>query len=429
MANTILTPTVITREALRVLHQKITFLSNVNKQYDSRFRDSGGGKPGLSLNVRMPAKYTVTKSAITNLASNAAASYQDFVERSTPVVIASQYHVDVSFTNAELNMGLNQFSDQVLNPAMAQLAANMEADAAAQAMKVVANYSGDYSAALSYIGFSRNGQRLSEQLAPLSGRKAVLCPSAVADFGDATKGLFHDSGEITKHYVEGKMGRTGGFEVYESSLIPSHTVGSLAGSCVTTGAANGTLTTATTWVSQTAVSVTGATAGTTLKAGDILTFGTLADGFVDCHPESKAFYGRLKTFVVQSDITLTTQASTYNVTVKPGIMTGSGNAYQNCILTGADTSGLTVTNWGAASTTIAQSLFYHPDAFTMVTGDLEDVGKYGSWGARDVLDGISMRIGRQWDIANDRFPCRIDVLWGFSELYPELASRGVSKVA
>ena len=427
MANTLHTPTVITREALRILHQKLTFLGNVNKQYDSRFKDSGGGKPGLSLNVRMPAKYTTTKNAMTNLASVAAASYQDMVERSTPVVHASQYHVDVSFTNAELSLGLNDFSAQVLEPAMAQLAASMEADALTQAMKLVANYSGDYSAALTYVGFARNGQRLSDQLAPLSNRKAVLCPSAIVDFGDATKGLFHDSSEIEKHYREGRMGRTGGFDVYESSLVPTHTTGSLAGSPVTTGAANATTTTATSWVSQTDVSVTGATSGTTIKAGDILTFGTLADGFVDCHPESKVSYGRLKTFVAQADVTLTTAATAYTITVKPGIMVGSGNAYQNCIMTGADTSGLTVTNWGAASTAIAQSLFYHSDAFTLVTADLEDVSRYGSWGARQTMDGISMRIGRQWDIANDRFPCRIDVLWGFAGLYPELASRGISK--
>lgn len=427
MANTVLTPTMITREALRVLHQKLTFLGNVNKQYDASFADSGG-KIGQTLNVRMPAKYTTQKSAITNLASNAAASYQDYVARSTPLTIASQYHVDVSFTNAELSLGLDDFSKRILNPAVAQLAASMEADALAAAMKLVANYSGDYSAALSYVNFARNGQRLSEQLAPLSDRRVVMSPNAVVDFGDAIKGLYHDSSNVQEAYVEGRLGRTHGFDVYESSLVPTQTTGSLAGSPVTTGTANATTTTATSWVSQTDVSVTGATSATTIKAGDILTFGTVGDGFVDCHPESKASYGRLKTFVVQSDVTLTTAANTYTVTVKPGIMVGSGNAYQNAIMSGADTSGLTVTNWGAASTTVAQSLFYHQDAFAFVTADLEDVSRYGSWGSRQVMDGISMRIGRQWDIANDRFPCRIDVLWGFAGLYPELASRAISKI-
>ena len=427
MANTVLTPLVITREALRVLHQKSTFLGQCNTQYDSRFQDSGG-HIGNTLNVRMPTKYSTSKSAITNLQSNAAASYQDSVERSTPIVVASQYHVDVSFTNAELSLGIDDFSKRIIEPAISQLAASMEGDAALQAYKLVANYTGDYSGAMSYKSFQQNGQKISENLGSLMSRTACLNPQSTVDFNDAVKGLFQDSSEIQKHYREGRMGRTGGFDIYESTLMPAHTVGTIAGAPLLTGTANATTTTATTWVSQTDVSVTGATGGTTLKAGDVLTFGTLADGFVDCHPESKASYGRLKTFVVQADLTMTTATSTYTVTVKPGIMVGSGNAYQNAIMTGADTSGLTVTNWAAASSTVGQSLFFHEDAFTFVTADLEDVSKYGSWGARAVMDGISMRVGRQWDIANDRFPCRIDVLWGFAGLYTETASRHINKI-
>lgn len=408
MPNSILTPTQITREALRVLHQKLNFLSNVNTQYDNRFAQSGA-KIGTSLNVRMPSKYNVRKTAT--------ASYNDHVERSTPIVNASQYGVDVSFTSVELTMSLDDFSKRVIDPAMAQLAATIEGDALAAAYKLVPNYTGTTSTDLAYLAFQQNGQKLTESLAPAGERFAVLNPRSRAQFTNDVKGLFQDSQNIKEQYREGIVGRTGGFDVYENTLVPSHTIGTLAGAALTTGAANATTTTANSWVSQTDVSVTGATSNTTLKAGDIVTFGTLADGFVDCHPETKTSYGRLKTFVVQSDVTLTTQANTYTVTVKPGIMVGSGNAYQNAIMTGADTSGLTVTNWGAAGTAVGQSLLFHKDAFAFVTADLEDVSRYGAWGARETMDGISMRIGRQWDITNDRFPCRIDVLWGFAGLY------------
>jgi hypothetical protein len=97
-------------------------------------------------------------------------------------------------------------------------------------------------------------------------------------------------------------------------------------------------------------------------------------------------------------------------------------------MTGSDTSGLTVTNWNAASTQVGQSIFFHKDAFAFVTADLEDVSKFGAWGARETLDGISMRLGRQWDIANDRIPARFDVLWGFAGLYASdgLASRHIN---
>jgi hypothetical protein len=45
------------------------------------------------------------------------------------------------------------------------------------------------------------------------------------------------------------------------------------------------------------------------------------------------------------------------------------------------------------------------------------------------LDGISMRIVRQYDINNDKFPCRLDVLWGAKTLRPQHASACSSTAA
>ena len=411
MANSILTPTMITREALRVLHQKLNFVGNVNRQYDDRFAQSGA-KIGTSLNIRMPSKYTVRTGA--NL------SAQDHIERSTPLTVSSQYGVDVSFTSVELTMQLDDFSKRIIEPAMAQLAAKIESDALTAAYKLVPSYvNATTNAKMTYAYFQAAGATLARELSPLANRVALLNPASKVEFMDAVKGLFHDQTNIQKQYREGLMGRTGGFDVYENTLLPSHTTGTLAGSSVVTGEAN-TTTTANSWVSQTTLSVTGANSTTTLKAGDIITISY----HYAAHPESKANTGRLRRFVVQSDVTLTTAANAYAVTVKPGIMTGTGNAYQNVVLSGATVaSGAAVTLVGAAGTAFAQDLFFHEDAFVFATADLEDVSRYGAWGARDSMDGISMRIARQYAIGTDTIPCRIDVLAGFAGLYPELAVR------
>jgi hypothetical protein len=413
--NSLLTPTIITREALRILHSKLSFVGNVNRSYDDRFASSGG-KIGNTLNVRMPAKYKARKTA--------SYSAQNYVERSTPVVMASQYGVDVSFTSQELTLSLDDFSQRVLTPAVSQLAAEIEGDALAKAFQSVANFVGASSTTMTYKQFAQGGQALSEQLAPPDGRIALLNPLSRVEFSDATKGLFHDSTAIEKLYREGKMGRTSGFEVYENTLIGSHTAGTLAGTPLTTGANLGVSATTHTWAATTAVDIDGATSGTTVKAGDVLTFGTLGAGLVDCHPETKASYGKLKKFVVTADATVVT-AGTATVTVSPALIYGTGNAYQNCIRTKADTDNMTVTAWAAASANFGQNLQFHPDAFTAVFADLEDVGKYGSWGSRQNMDGISMRTARQYNIADDSFPCRIDVLWGFAALYPELAVKSI----
>jgi len=326
----------------------------------------------------------------------------------------------VSFTSVELTMSLDDFSKRIIDPAMAQLAAKIEGDCLADAYKLVPNYvNATTNAKMTYNYFQTMGAQLTRMLAPPSGRAALLNPASRVEFSDAIKGLFQDSQQIAQQYREGKMGRTGGFDVYESTLLPSHTNGTLAGSPVVTGEAN-TTTTANSWVSQTTMSVTGATSTTTLKAGDIVTISY----HYDCHPETKTNIGVLKRFVVQSAVTLTTAANAYAVTVKPGIMTGTGNAFQNVVLSGATVaSGAAVTLIGAAGGVFAQDLAFHEDAFAFVTADLEDVSRYGAWGARDTMDGISMRIARQYAIASDTVPCRIDVLFGFGGLYPELASR------
>jgi len=411
MANTILTPTMITREALRVLHGKLSFIGSVNRQYDDQFAKTGA-KIGTSLNIRMPSKYTVR--------TNATLAAQDHVERSTPLTVSSQYGVDVSFTTAELTMNLDDFSKRIITPAMAQLAAKLESDALTAAYKTVANYVGTTSTSMTYLQFQEAGGALTDNLAPYSDRTTLMRTLDRIKFADAVKGLFQSSENISEAYREGIMGRTGGFDVYESTFVPKHTRGSFAGSPLTTGASIGTSTTANVWASQTSLTIDTANTGTTLKAGDVLT----VSGVYDVHPETKVNTGALKKFVVQADLTLTTIGNTYTATVVPAMIYGVGNAFQNCVLSGvSDTDNNTVTAFGAASTTYGQSLAYHKDAFCFATADLVDVSEYGAWGARQSMDGISMRIAKQYAISSDTVPCRIDVLWGFAPLYPELAVR------
>lgn len=413
MANSILTPTMITREALRVLHGKLSFVGAVNRQYDDRFAKSGA-KIGTSLNVRMPPRYTVR--------TGASASYQDHVERSTPLTVNSQAGIDISFTSVELTMNLDEFSYVVLEPAMSQLAAHIENACIGDAVNLVANYNGltTTSGQVTFKQFDNQGSELTKNLAPYTDRCALLTPTSRNELVDALKGLFQDSKAISKQYREGMLGRTSGFDVFENTFLPSHANGSFAGAALTTGAALGTSTTSNAWVSQSEIAIDTATSTTALAVGDILTF----DGIYDVHPETKVNTGKLKNFVVQDAVTLTTLANTYTTNIKPGMIYGDGNAYQNCVLSGpSDTDNNTVTLIGVASQTYGENLAFHKDAFVFATADLIDVSEFGAWGSRQAMDGISMRLARQYDIANDAVPARFDVLYGFAGLYPELAIR------
>ena len=411
--NTNLTPTLITRKALMILHQKCNFLGACNRQYDDRFAQSGA-KIGQTLNIRMPAKYTVR--------TGATLTAQNHVERSTPLVADSQYGVDVSFTSVELTMDIDDFSERIIEPAMAQLAAKIEGDCMTDGKSLIPNYTNATTNALmTYKYFARGSSALTKNLAPLANRTALLSPDSRVEFSDAVKGLFESSTNIRQQYREGIMGRTGGFDVFENTLTPSHTTGTLAGSSVTNGTTLGTTNTSNVWSSQTTLSVDNATSATTLLKGDIITIGSA----YEAHPETKVSTGKLRTFVVQSDVTLTTLATAYSVVVKPALIWGSGNSYQNVSLDNADTDGLAVTLIGAVGSAFGNDIQMHKDAFAFCTADLEDVSVYGAWGARRTQDGISMRIAKQYAISSDTVPCRLDILFGFDGLYAQdgLANR------
>jgi hypothetical protein len=84
--------------------------------------------------------------------------------------------------------------------------------------------------------------------------------------------------------------------------------------------------------------------------------------------------------------------------------------------------GAAITFVGAASSQYAQNLVYHKDAITFATADLL-LPQGVDMASRQVHNGISLRVVRQYDINNDRLPCRIDVLYGYSAVRPQMAAR------
>ena len=138
-------------------------------------------------------------------------------------------------------------------------------------------------------------------------------------------------------------------------------------------------------------------------------------------PETKADRGYQQQFVVTAD----SGTSATTLAISPAIV--ATGAAQN-VTNGAANTQAIVKIGGGASALYQQSLFFHSlKAFTFVSADLIDVSKFGAWGSRQVMDGISMRIARQYDIVNDNIPCRIDVLYGYKTLRPQLACRVIAQ--
>lgn len=397
MPNSILTPTAVTREALRILHQKLNFIGNINRTYDDSFAKSGA-KIGDSLKIRLPNEYTVR--------TGATLSAQDTSEISTTLQVATQKGVDLNFTSVDLTLSLDDFSKRILDPAMSVLAANIEADALSMSLDVFQNVN-NIGSAITFGKLMASRKVLNDSLTPLDNNRSVLLNTQDnVDLVDSLKGLFQDSTAIKEQYREGSMGRTGGYDFYENTLMANTTTGTAA--AATGYTVNGAVTT------NGSTSVVLAAGANTFKKGDIITF-------VGCnrvHPETKADTGALQQFVVTADYA----GGAGTISISPAIYTSGGR--QNVVAAGI-ANGVAVAKVGGASAVYKPSLAFHKDAFAFATADL--VMPSGvDFSSRQVLDGISMRIVRQYDINNDKFPCRLDVLYGYKTIRPQLACRILS---
>lgn len=394
MPNTILTPTAVTREALRVLHQKLNFVGNIVRDYDDSFAKSGA-KIGDSIKVRLPNQYTVR--------TGATLSAQDTTENSVTLQVATQKGVDLNFSSAELTLSLDDFSQRIIEPAMSVLAANIEADALSMALDVYQAVNG-IGSAITLNRVLQGRKMLQDALAPADNqRTALLNTQDNVDLIDALKGLFQDSTAISKQYKEGIMGRTAGFDFYENTLLASQATGTAASA--TTYTVNG--------ANQTGSGVVVAAGATTFKKGDVVTFA----GCNRVHPETKADTGVLQQFVITADHA----GGAGTLQISPAIATSGGA--QN--VTASPTNGGAVTKVGGASAVYRPSLVFHKEAFAFATADLLMPGGV-DFAAREVMDGISMRVVRAYDINNDKFPCRLDVLYGYRTLRAQLAARILS---
>jgi ornithine carbamoyltransferase len=182
MSNTLLTDTAITREALRVLHQKLNFVGNITRDYDDSYAQKGA-KIGSDLRVRLPNQYVVR--------SGATLAAQDTVEQSTTLTVSTQKGVDLNFTSADLTLSLDDFSQRIIDPAMAVLAASVESDALSM-YKDVYQSVWNGGAAATYNKALDTRIKLQNALAPVNDRTMLLDPSAMADIIKDTKTLFQD---------------------------------------------------------------------------------------------------------------------------------------------------------------------------------------------------------------------------------------------
>jgi hypothetical protein len=410
MANNLLTISKITNEALMVLENELTFTGEVDRNYDDQFAVVGA-KIGQTVNVRRPGRFIGTTGPALNV--------EDFNETSVPVTLSTQFHVDTQFTTQDLALSLDMFSDRVLKPAIATIANKMDRDGLVMAKNNTANIVGTAGTApTGLITYLTAAAYLDSEGAPRDGRRSVIVePFTSATIVDSLKGLFVPTAQISSQYTKGLMGRdSGGMNWRMDQNVVSQTFGSYATATLSCNVTTATGFLSSGWAYSSTITIGSATAASTLNQGDTFTIA----GVYAVNPQNRQTYGnKLRSFVVQST-TAIGSGGTASVTVVPAVITAG--QFQNVSIT--STGSQTVTPFNNTGVVSAQNILMHRNAFTLACADLElPEGVHFAGRASDKEIGLSMRVVRQYTINNDSIPTRLDVLYGWAPLYPELACR------
>jgi len=411
MSNTLLTISKITNEALMVLENELTFTSEVDRNYDDQFAVVGG-KIGNTVNVRRPGRFIGTTGPALNV--------EDFNETSVPVTLSTQFHVDTQFTTQDLALSLDMFSDRVLKPAVAAIANKIDRDGLVMAKNNTANIVGTAGTPpTGLITYLTAGAYLDSEGAPRDGRRSCIVePFTSATIVDSLKGLFVPQEAVAEQYRKGLMGRdSGGMNWKMDQNVVSQTFGSYASATLSCNVTTATGFLSTGWASTSTITIGASGAAATLNQGDVIQIA----GVYAVNPQNRQPYGsnKLRNFVVTSTTSISS-GGTASVTVSPAVITGG--QFQNVSVTSSGSQ--TVTPFNNTGTVSPQNILMHRNAFTLAMADLElPEGVHFAGRASDKDIGLSMRVVRQYTINNDSIPTRLDVLYGWAPLYPELACR------
>lgn len=403
MANTLLTPQMITKEALAVIVNSVRLAGKVNRQYDSKF-GVDGAKIGDTLNIRKPPRYMGR--------SGQALAVEDITETSIPLTLTTQFGVDLAVTSKDLALNIDMFSKRIVKPAIAAISNRVDFDTSLLYQTVNNAIGTPGSSVNALLTILQVGQRLNEEAAPISDRTLVITPANEATMVDALKGLFHDGTMIKEQYDSGMIGRGLGFdEWYMDQNLRTHKVGPLGGSPVVNGAG------------QTGASLITngwtAAAANRLKKGDVFTIANVNA----VNPQNRQSTGALRQFVVTADVS-SDGSGNATIPIFPAII--AAGPFQNVDSTPANSAALTI--FGAANTSTPQALAFCKDAFVLAFADLpsfEGVDMMqrpaiNSGSPDDQNDvGVALRLIRAYDINTDRAPMRVECLYGTAPLYSQ----------
>ncbi len=334
-------------------------------------------KQGDTIQVVKPARTSTIDGS-----SSISGQYHEIAESSVDVQLDTQRSVPFQITAKQMSLNVDDFTRQVIEPAVTAIAEYVNASIAAKYVDIpyYVGTAGTTPDALSDLTDIR--KKLNENRCPKKNRSFVMDFDAEAKFLQLDSLVEVDKSGTNSALRDAAIGRVFGMNLVADSEIATHTAGgytALADVTITAGASGATTVTLT--------STAGASTAK-LLAGDLFSI----DG---------------NQFVVTADATAASGV------VSVGIYPALPNAY-------GDFSSAAVTFPDASAGSHVANLAFQKDAFCFATAPLAPP-RGGADSYTVVADGLSLRVVEDYDIDTDTNQWRMDILYTVETLYPELA--------
>ena len=390
----------LTMEGLAILKNKLEVTRYFNKTYKKEYEKDFA--VGGTIRVPKPQRYTIRRGL--------AYAPQALDRPTTTITMQDPFGIDFEWDSAEralyMERGLDKIKKEYLDPAMAQIAQDIDSQAAQYAYLNTNNIVGVLGTDPTSLTTSAQARQRMYELAGIRDNMGLIIPPSVnTSLVPAFATFFNPADAIAKQYRKGTIGVAQGFTWHESMSLYSHTAGTwAAGVTVATAPVSGANTLAVT-----------CTTGDTFLAGDVIGIASV----YAVNPSTRRITTRATTkqFVVMADVTGAASAAT--LTVSPAFI-GPGSQYQNVDALPAVGAALTLFPGTTSpnAKTGKQALALSDDAFAIVGCKLEmpkavEVASQ----TQDPDSGISVRFIRQWDNVQSRMTNRFDVMIGFGNLY------------
>jgi coat protein Gp5 len=394
MSNTIITSQIISNELLRRFKNNTAFARNASHEYDKKFDGIGD-----TYNLRDAVNFTAVKAQVL--------SVQDVTEKKKPLQITTQAHVGFSFSSKDLTLSVKNFGDRYLKGASVALGNVFDADGLTMAYRNTPNSVGTPGTTPTTLKvFKQASGLLDKNACPFDGdRTYIINSDAETEMVDLLRTQFNPNDTIKKMYLTGRMGTAMGGDWYQDQNVRVHTYGTPGGTPLVNGAGQ----------TGSTLNVKGMTATTgSFKQGDILTLALV----FGVNPVSGDPLQQLRQFVVTADTTADGSGNAA-VPIYPPITTTG--AYKTVTVSPADSAAITAY---VAGTLSPQNLVYHQDAFVYAMVPLQKpMGVHFAAVSTDPDTGMSVRIVSQYDINNDVFATRADIMYGWAPRRPEWSCR------